>query len=125
MALLVLILVVLFAPLLITRAGPLAVAIASGAALHAAGLPAMTAIGAGLVLYVGADAVLYTLAERGGAAGRAGVMFATLCGAAALGGFTFLFGNQGGEHTELAVLLGAGGALTGGLLAYRHYRVFA
>ena len=53
------------------------------------------------------------------------VMFATLSGAVALGGFMFLFGNQGGEHTELAVLLGAGGALTGGLLAYRHYRVFA
>lgn len=125
MALLVLILVVLFSPLLITRAGALAVAVASGAALHAAGMPVMTAVGAGLVLYVGADAALNTLAESGGAAGRVGVMFATLSGAAALGGFMFLFGNQGGEHTELAVLLGAGGAFTGGLLAYRHYRVFA
>jgi hypothetical protein len=72
MALFVLILVVLFAPQLITRAGALAVAVASGAALHAAGMPAMMAIGAGLVLYVGADAVLNTLAEHGGAAGRAG-----------------------------------------------------
>jgi hypothetical protein len=125
MALFVLILVVLIAPLLVTRAGALAVAVASGAALHADGMPAMTAIGAGLVLYVGADAVLNTLAERGGAAGRAGVLFATLSGAAALGGFMFLFGNQGGQHTELAVMLGAGGALTGGLLAYRHYRFFA
>lgn len=124
MALFVSILVVLFAPLLITRAGALGIAVASGAALHAAGMPTMTAIGAGLVLYVGADAVLNTLAERGGAAARAGVMFATLSGAAAFGAFMFLFGNQGGEHTELAVLLSAGGALTGGLLAYRHYRVF-
>jgi hypothetical protein len=125
MALFVLILMVLFAPLLITRAGALVIAAASGLALHAAGMPAMTAIGAGLVLYIGADAVLNTLADRGGAAGCASVMFAMLSGAAALGAFMFLLGNQGGEHTEVAVLLGAGGALTGGLLAYRHYRVFA
>jgi hypothetical protein len=125
MALFVLILVLLFAPLLVTRAGALVAAIAGGCALHAAGMPAMTAIGAGLVLYVGADAVLNTLAERGGAANRVGMMFATLTGAAALGGFMFLFGNQGGEQTERAMLLGAGGALTGRLLANGHYRVFA
>lgn len=125
MALFVLILVVLFAPLLITRAGAMVTAAASGIALHAAGIPAMTTIGVGLVLYVGADAALSALAERGGAAGRAGVMFATLSGAVALGGVMFLVGNQNGEHTELALLLGVSGALTGGLLAYRHYQVFA
>ncbi len=125
MALFVLILVVLFSPLRINRAGALVIAVASGAALHVAGIPTMMATGAGLVLYVGADAVLNILAERGGVAARAGVIFATLSGAVALGGFMFLFGNQDGDHTELVAMLGCVGAFTGGLLAYRHYRTFA
>jgi hypothetical protein len=123
MGLFLIIIALVLAPIFVTRAGALLIAIAAGWAAYLAAAPLFAAIGIWLVTYVGADLVLRSLAERGDWVGRSGLGFTILCGTGVLGGLAFLVGNDGGERTGLALLFGLIGATTGGLLAYRHYRV--
>ncbi len=125
MGILVICFILALAPLLVMRAGAALAAIAGGWVLHASGAPIGAVITAGLIFFAAAGLLLRGATEHGGWFGRTGLWFATLSGAAVLGGVAFLVANDGGERTVTAALLGAVGAFAGGALAFRHYCIDA